>query len=1115
MMDVCTLLGDARSLEAEYTRLQTAGEEQEAADEIRIHDAQLERLRLRTLLERYRERQPKAEELAERYEAEIDQLSEEQRQLQDENALLAHRDTLAMDLLDGGICGTPSSRTSRGSRTSPSVGAFASPSRAAVRRTYNQAKEMRQCQARLTALQRRTQVNEWYLSQLKVGLQEGSRSLQSRENHLRDLRERFDAAEEQRHRLAEERNRTERQLTSEREELVQLHKEALALREACYLPAQLKKKSSTLMKFLEEGGRVKMEKHLRGREAVVKLYHSVAQQAPDLQAAAGRVKSEMDLALRRYQELQQEHSRLLQLFHLTLATWGAIHPGQAKAAIAYSRPPCAGLEATMGNAVTTCGQLLPCDLLRLDQRSARAEGCRGGVGNEEQLQVALKVAFAFPQDELASAKFPFKTGQELALSCIEKVKAWSPLTLRQDRAAHRNAQTSKSSSLWPTASESRFARPWRAWSVKIWAPTGDGDVEEFWGLLQVPLAKEHRDIEKVKEVIKEVQCVADYAHKFNQHIARAAGEELDSAPAIRVAVPVGCFVLDSINPHIADAGDALMLTLFDAASVTKFVFEGAEDFQELPQAFFHYVAWSSGGQEMVADLQGIQDEQDFLLVDPVLIRPQELSLSSILSARGGGVNSTSLTSRRLDEWHPRCGQLCRAFDPQRRGGTTRRACGVRSATDAASSATLENLVGNNSRMIAANEEDDDAVEFESQLSSTGLSDAFSINATASCESLLALEWCTISCTSKLSYTCPKARRTAQHLAAAILNGRRDCKPWKRILGGRFLPHGVTMPHVNDVLTCLSHYDSNEISCKLGPTGRQSGLKLDSWLGQSLEALRAEGAMNKARAMLDALMGPNRNEKEVDKAKAKEKFKDPGVCKSFLIGLCPLDRAYLGGKRQFKPCEKIHSEIMRDQFITHPDADELRRQYEADTLPSLEFAVRECEARIADEKGRIRDDWGRRRPPLPVPVIDKLSAMKRESSAKVKQAESLDDDKFQEKARLMAEAEDLTKEAAAVEEEETKKAIAAAVPEEVCDICGTCYQGAAADAAHKQFKIHNSYQEIRNKLDELKPRVDEWRKRRQDQDPKTERSEKRSKAEDPDSKQRDRSRRGTSAGPGTI
>jgi len=254
-------------------------------------------------------------------------------------------------------------------------------------------------------------------------------------------------------------------------------------------------------------------------------------------------------------------------------------------------------------------------------------------------------------------------------------------------------------------------------------------------------------------------------------------------------------------------------------------------------------------------------------------------------------------------------------------------------------------------------------------------------------------------------------------------------------------------------------------------------------------------------MLDALMGPNRNEKDNDKDKAKEKFKDKGVCKSYLIGLCPLDRAYLGGKRQFKPCEKIHSDIMRDQFLAHPKADELRREYEAELLPVLEFVVRECDARIADEKARIRDDWGRRRPPLPVPVIDKLSAMKRESSAKVKLAEGLDDDKFQEKARLMSEAEDLTKEATALEEEETKKAIAAAIPEEVCEICGTAYQGSAADTAHKQFKIHKSYQEIRDKLAELKPRVDEWIKEQQTKELKKTSSERQG------AREKERSRRG--------
>ena len=99
MVDAHRLFQDVRSLQDEYERLKSAGEEQEAADEIRLHDAQLERLRLRTLLDRYSERPPKVEELAERYEAEIDQLAEEHWQLQEENALLTHRDA-ALDLED-------------------------------------------------------------------------------------------------------------------------------------------------------------------------------------------------------------------------------------------------------------------------------------------------------------------------------------------------------------------------------------------------------------------------------------------------------------------------------------------------------------------------------------------------------------------------------------------------------------------------------------------------------------------------------------------------------------------------------------------------------------------------------------------------------------------------------------------------------------------------------------------------------------------------------------------------------------------------------------------------------------------------------------------------------
>lgn len=303
-------------LRSEYDSLKAAADEEQAADEILLHDAQLERLRLRTLLDRYVERPPKVEELAERYESEIDELSEELRQLQEENALLAYHESSRAEQFDHEDA-TPS--TSRSHR-SPSTRSPRVNTRRTARQVHLQAKETRQCEAKLTSLRRRTRVNEWYLSQLKGQLQETAKVMQNREHRLQELRLRFDQAGEERQRLAEEHVRTQQMLDTERQELVQLHQEALSLREACYLPAQLKKKSSMLTKFLDqEGGRLKLEKHLRGREVVAKLYCSVAQQAPECQAIAGRVKTDMDAAFANLQQLQAQHQRQLQQLHLNLA----------------------------------------------------------------------------------------------------------------------------------------------------------------------------------------------------------------------------------------------------------------------------------------------------------------------------------------------------------------------------------------------------------------------------------------------------------------------------------------------------------------------------------------------------------------------------------------------------------------------------------------------------------------------------------------------------------------------------------------------------------------------------------------------------------------------------
>jgi len=230
-------------------------------------------------------------------------------------------------------------------------------------------------------------------------------------------------------------------------------------------------------------------------------------------------------------------------------------------------------------------------------------------------------------------------------------------------------------------------------------------------------------------------------------------------------------------------------------------------------------------------------------------------------------------------------------------------------------------------------------------------------------------------------------------------------------------------------------------------------------------------MNKARAMLDALMGPNRDVVEKDKSKSEAKFKDRSVCKGFLLGFCPYDAACVGGKRKIEICEKIHSEPMRDQFNAHAEKDSLMEKYEELSLRDLQRVVQLCEDHIVKERARIRDDVRRKKPPLPAHINDKLAALKRESSAMIQRAETLDDDQFREKESLITKANEMIKDRDELLEEETKKAVATQPQEESCDICGTSYIGKDGDAAHLQFKIHHAYVKIRERLDELKPKVE--------------------------------------------
>eukprot|EP00931_Biecheleriopsis_adriatica_P046692 TRINITY_DN26836_c0_g1_i1.p1 TRINITY_DN26836_c0_g1~~TRINITY_DN26836_c0_g1_i1.p1 ORF type:complete len:355 (-),score=83.81 TRINITY_DN26836_c0_g1_i1:64-1128(-) len=344
----------------------------------------------------------------------------------------------------------------------------------------------------------------------------------------------------------------------------------------------------------------------------------------------------------------------------------------------------------MGNhPMSSCGKVITCDpeyewdeneteLLERSVNKLMADSTSRDDAQDDRPQLALRIAFSPIQDSLGARRSPFAQGDEVAVVKVQKVPGWEPMSWRQDRYAKQQAASNPASAIWPGPEESRFGRAQRFWAAKVQASDGKDGLEDYWCLLQVAMTKQDRSMEKVKDIVQDANDTASYAHRFNQHTARAVGEEPQNIPNLRVAAPVACFVIDSANPEVAGPGECVTLTFFPSNSVTKFVFEGGEDFLEMPQAFFHFVAWSSGGKELVADLQGVQDDQDTLLIDPCLIRNKEIGVNDLLSLVAGGAeqDGVSLTEKRFNLWHPRCAQLCRSFDPQRRSVNARRACGM-------------------------------------------------------------------------------------------------------------------------------------------------------------------------------------------------------------------------------------------------------------------------------------------------------------------------------------------------------------------------------------------------------------------------------------------------------
>jgi len=186
-------------------------------------------------------------------------------------------------------------------------------------------------------------------------------------------------------------------------------------------------------------------------------------------------------------------------------------------------------------------------------------------------------------------------GNEVIACELEKVKSWDSLRSRYERSAKERAGVlyTKGPSATQTAAQPkmqwpegyRFNTPRRFWRAKVISQDGQGGFQEHSCMIVVSNAATDRTQENVEMDLKDSYDVASYASRFNLQLNKMFGEQ-GGVPAVKVCAPVGCEVIKSSNPQFASPGECITVIPYPFDDVKKFIFDGSEDFLEVPQAFF-------------------------------------------------------------------------------------------------------------------------------------------------------------------------------------------------------------------------------------------------------------------------------------------------------------------------------------------------------------------------------------------------------------------------------------------------------------------------------------------------------------------------------------------------
>mmetsp|Transcript_2680 Transcript_2680/g.5664 ORF Transcript_2680/g.5664 Transcript_2680/m.5664 type:complete len:318 (+) Transcript_2680:42-995(+) len=230
--------------------------------------------------------------------------------------------------------------------------------------------------------------------------------------------------------------------------------------------------------------------------------------------------------------------------------------------------------------------------------------------------------------------------------------------------------------------------------------------------------------------------------------------------------------------------------------------------------------------------------------------------------------------------------------------------------------------------------------------------------------------------------------------------------------------------------------------------------------------KQSNAFDDARALLDSLMGPKRDDKQRDDGIA-DGFLEKNVCKRYLVGLCP-NAWFKSTKREMSQCGCVHSDLLVEELKAHPESARYTAEYEQDLLKYLEDIVQDSERWIAREKGNLKPPGKELQ--LSVGHQKQLAEKKEAYAAIVAECTRVEAEEDIEQSRLLMRKAQEVKED--IEELEAKFTVETG-GESVCEMCGVRYplgdtpNEKGNRESHFSGKMHEAYTIIREKVQELR------------------------------------------------